>query len=634
MLLKKLSSIALSLLLILSPASTIAAGLSPPSQPPVSQAAPDRLEDVIISFNKAPGQAEKNAVTALGGTVKQTFTIIPAISGKLPSQALEALKRNPIVKDMELDLPVYALEYSPAAELENSWGVKQINAGLAHESGFLGSYSGKHVKVAVIDSGANYNHKDLKASFDPSDLGRDFVQNDDYPMDVYGHGTHVAGTVAAARDGFGVVGVAPEVQIMALRILDDNGVGSESRVIAALQWISDYNAAHPDDPIRITNNSYGTGSYSSLLNSAFDASAKAGVLHIAAAGNSGNSAGSGDNVIYPAKYASVVAVAATDKNNLRASWSSTGSDVEICAPGVSVLSTWNDSTSYLNPQPFSFTGYANDFYKEGSGTSMASPHVAGVAALLMASDPSLSSEDVRQRMNSTALDLGTTGKDTKFGYGLVDAAAALGIAQAPNNPPAAFAQTVTTLKNNPVTIVLNATDPDGDVLTYSIVSGPSNGALAPIPVTSNTVTYTPSTDFAGTDSFTYRVTDPGGLSAEATVTITVADPAAKTVNVNVTMTKGTKKVNKTIYVWSTAKVSVGEPGALIANATVYGHWSGATTGNKTGITGSDGTVSFKSSQVKLTTGTTPFIFIVDSIVINGVKYEPTGITSGTLDPLK
>lgn len=139
---------------------------------------------------------------------------------------------------------------------------------------------------------------------------------------------------------------------MALKILDDNGAGSVSNVIEAAQWIVDYNTEHQTTPIRITNNSYGTGSYSSMLQETLMRQLVPGILHIAAAGNAGNFSGSGDTITYPAKYESVVAVAAINPNNLRASWSSTGADVELSAPGVSVLSAWNDSTSFENLSRF------------------------------------------------------------------------------------------------------------------------------------------------------------------------------------------------------------------------------------------------------------------------------------------
>ena len=516
---KRFCTVALMFLFLFSHTSTTTAASTSQSasQTAASQNSSADFEDVIVRFRDKPGQAELDAFKGLGGDVSHTFTLIPAISGKIPVQAIEALKKNPLVAEVELDLPVQELEYSSGNELGNSWGVDYINADAAHASG----YSGEGVKVAVLDSGVSFNHSDLRDNFDfaTNELGYDFVMDDSFPDDVYGHGTHVAGTIAAASNGFGVVGVAPKVQIIALRILDDNGVGTESRVIEALQWIVDYNTKHPNSPIRITNNSYGTGAYSSQLEAAFDASARAGVLHIAAAGNSGSSAGTGDNVIYPAKYASVVAVAAIDKNNLRASFSSTGSDVEIAAPGVSVLSTWNDSTSYENPQPVSFAGYAGEYFKEGSGTSMASPHVAGVAALLMASDPSYTAEEVRSKMNETALDLGTTGKDNQYGYGMVDASSALGIAPVTNNPPVAYGQSVNTTKNTSVDITLNATDPDGDPLTYTIAANPANGTVSG---TAPTITYKPNAEFTGADTFKYEVKDSAGSTASATVTINVA----------------------------------------------------------------------------------------------------------------
>ncbi len=585
------------------------------------------FEDVIVRFKDKPGQAELHAFKGLGGDVNSVFTIIPAISGRLPAKAIEALKNNPQVEVVELDYTVQALEYSSENELGNSWGAEHINADAALAAG----YSGEGVKVAVLDSGVNFNHFDLRDNFDLSanELGYDFVSDDFFPEDVYGHGTHVAGILAAASNGFGVVGVAPNAQIVALRVLDDNGEGTASRIIEALQWIQNYNAVHPDSPIRITNNSYGTGSNSSQLEAAFDVLASSGVLHIGSAGNDGSAAGNGNNVSYPARYESVVAVAALDKNNLRASFSSTGSDVEIAAPGVFVLSTWKDSTNFAGPLPFSFAGYAGEYFIEANGTSMASPHVAGVAALLMGSNPGYTAEAVRNKMNETALDLGATGKDNLYGYGLVDASLALEIDSIANHPPVAYNQAVHTTQNTAVAISLIAADPDGDPLSYTIASAPANGIVSG---TGPDITYTPNADFTGADTFTYEVKDSAGSTATATVTINVAPKVTpeRTVDLDVQINATTRKINKINYVWATAKVKVMEAGAQVADATVIGHWEEATTGLNSGNTGKSGTVSFTSEKLIQSTEPQTFTFVVDSVVIGDVNYTLNGQTTNSI----
>ena len=585
------------------------------------------FQDVIVRFKDKPGQAELHAFKGLGGEVSNVFTIIPAISGKLPAKAIEALKNNPQVEVVELDYTVQALEYSPENELGNSWGANHINADDALEAG----YSGEGVKVAVLDSGVNFNHFDLRDNFDFSanELGYDFVSDDFFPEDVYGHGTHVAGILAAASNGFGVVGIAPNAQIVALRVLDDNGEGTASRIIEALQWIQNYNAVHPDSPIRITNNSYGTGSNSSQLGAAFDVLASSGVLHIGSAGNDGSAAGNGNNVGYPARYESVVAVAALDKNNQRASFSSTGADVEISAPGVSILSAWKDGVNIAGPQPFSFAGYAGEYFIEANGTSMASPHVAGVAALLMSSDPSYTAEAVRKKINGTALDLGEIGKDKLYGYGLVDASSALGIGQIVNNPPVAYDQTVNTMKNTPVAITLIAADPDGDPLTYTIASAPANGTVSG---SGSEITYTPNPDITGVDNFTYEVTDGAGSTATATVTVNVAPTAAPTRSVDlvVQMSSTTRKISKINYVWATAKVKVMEASVQVANATVTGHWEAATTSPNSGNTWKSGTVSFTSEKLIQSTEQRTFTFVVDSVVIGDVNCTLNGQTTNSI----
>jgi subtilisin family serine protease len=291
-------------------------------------------------------------------------------------------------------------------ELVNAWGVAHIQSGAAHARGVTGA----GVKVAVIDTGIDYTHPELSPNYAG---GWDFVNEDDDPMDDHGHGTHVAGTVAAVYNGAEIVGVAPDVELYALKVLDDTGYGWWSDVIAALEWAV-------DNGIQVTNNSY-AGDVAvdpnepelAALRAAFDSAEAAGVLHVAAAGNSGNADGTGDNVSYPARFESVVAVAATDQSDNRASFSGTGPAVELSAPGVSIYSTTRGG------------GYGLD-----SGTSMASPHVAGTAALVIAAGVEDASgngrinDEVRAILTESASDLGAAGRDPLYGWGLVNAARA------------------------------------------------------------------------------------------------------------------------------------------------------------------------------------------------------------------
>jgi len=404
----------------------------------------DNLTRVFIAFDKPVGPSEQALVRAHGGKIKYSYSIVDAIAATLPAQAIEGLSHNPHVASVEIDDTVYATDI----ELDNSWGVKRIGAGDVHASTTLNMNKGAGVNIGIIDSGINYNHTDLDDNYRG---GYDFYYYDNDPMDVYGHGTHVAGTACAEdnengvknADGtplYGVVGVAPECNLYSLRVLNENGVGYWSDIIAAVQWstgVPVYLEAWGATPATTTqgvkmdviNLSLGQSrDPGSTVKQAFDNAEVKGVIIVAAAGNSGTLSGKGKNVIYPAKFASVIAVGATDPANKRASFSSTGPEVELAAPGVSVYSTWNDNTSYSNPQPVCVLG---DCYKYGSGTSMASPHVAGVAALVIktgVTDTNLNgrkNDEVRKVMNDTAKDLGSVGKDSQYGYGLVSAVAAV-----------------------------------------------------------------------------------------------------------------------------------------------------------------------------------------------------------------
>ena len=337
---------------------------------------------VIVGFKDKP---DKNLIMEHGGEIKYEYTIIPAIACSLPEPAIDALKKHPKIAYVEVDAVVFAID----AELDDSWGVKRIGAGIVHEYN-----KGTGVNVSIIDTGIDYNHPDLAANYKG---GHDFVNKDADPMDDHGHGTHCAGIVAAEDNDVGVVGVAPEAYLYAVKVLDSQGRGYVSDLVAGIEW-------SVNNGMQVISMSLGTTSDVQSLHDACDAAYNAGIVLVAAAGNSGNSRGTGDNIVYPAKYTSVIAVGATDKSDSRASWSSTGPALELVAPGVDVNSTWLGGT-----------------YAVKSGTSMACPHVSGTAALVMAAYPSWTNVQVREQLQNTADDLGAAGKDNQYGYGLVDA---------------------------------------------------------------------------------------------------------------------------------------------------------------------------------------------------------------------
>ena len=339
---------------------------------------------VIISFNRVPGASEEAIVRAVGGKIKKTYRFVPAIAATLPEQAIRKLLANSRVAGIEPDGRIRAVDF----ELDYVWGVKRIGAGTVHASG----HKGAGVNVAVIDTGIDYTHPDLDGNYVG---GHDFVNQDDDPMDDHGHGTHVAGIVAAEDNGFGGVGVAPEANLYALKVMDATGSGNWSDVIAAMEWCI-ANGVH------VINMSF-VGEKSRAVEAECQRAYGAGILLVAAAGNSGDARGWGVSVEAPACYYSVIAVGATDQYDERPWWSSTGYLLELMAPGVAINST-----------------YPGGGIATLSGTSMAAPHVAGTAALLLAAR-GLNNRDLRLTLQQTADDLGRRGWDMIYGYGLVDA---------------------------------------------------------------------------------------------------------------------------------------------------------------------------------------------------------------------
>ncbi len=531
--------------------------------------------DVLIGFTHTPGPSERALVKSHGGSIKYSYHLVPAIAASVPESAIAGLSKNPRITNIDLDGTVHAIDHPTGdVELDSAWGVAHIGAGTVH----LGGNKGTGVKVAVIDTGIDYTHTDLAANYAG---GHDFVNNDTDPMDDHYHGTHVAGTVAAVDDNAGVVGVAPEARLYALKILNASGSGSFSDVIAALQWAV-------DNEIQVTNNSYGSSQNpGGTVQAAFDNSAAAGVLHIAAAGNSGNPRGKGNNVIYPARYDSVVAVAATDGNDNRAWFSSTGDTVELAAPGVGINST----------KPGGVYGTLN-------GTSMACPHVAGMAALVIAAGYA----DVRTQLQTTADDLGDAGRDPQYGFGLVDADEA---AAAVGPPIPAVNVSLNTDKTDYVsgvdtTAVLTAVVKDemgtaisGLASSVFVTTLNVSGVSVTFTETATVGTYIGNLDLSGRPDDTYTVevtvTDTRLISGSDTAIFTIGPAPTGATNVIVDSItydseggrNGDKHLLITVALVDNLANAVGG-----ASVSIELRRDGSLVGSGTATTGTEGTVTF------------------------------------------
>jgi subtilisin len=331
----------------------------------------------------------------------------PVVSAELTQPEIDNLKKHGAVASVEDDMPCYAIdaafrglqvEDQPSVLAETiPVGVSQIKAPAA-----WGNSMGKGIRVGVVDTGIDFNHPDLKANYVG---GASFVPGVPTPMDDAGHGTHCAGTIAAAINGSGVVGVAPQASLYAAKVLDRTGNGQFSWVIAGIDWCI-------KNKMHIISMSLGAPAAPAALQTICNVAWTKGLLVVAAAGNAQGGTPvppAASNVGAPGKYKNVIAVSAINSSNMIASFSSRGSEVDLCAPGVDVLSTIPGG------------GYA-----KMSGTSMACPHVAGAAALTWGAHRFATNEQIWNLLAATVDNLGLPGWDHLFGYGRVNADAASG----------------------------------------------------------------------------------------------------------------------------------------------------------------------------------------------------------------
>jgi subtilisin family serine protease len=354
-----------------------------------------RAADTIV-VGLRPGALAATALDAAGavqvGALPRLRAVVAHVAPAHRSAALRALRHSRAVRYAEPLHRLQALDAAPDPGRAQQWGLDAIGADAAWSV-----TRGAGVVVAVVDTGVA-PAPDLAGRLLP---GWNAIARSDDATDDNGHGTHVAGTVAeVGGNGLAESGVAPEASILPVKVLDSTGTGSDADVAAGIVWAADHGA-------RIVNLSLGGSEPSTVLADGVAYARNKGVLIVAAAGNDGGPVG------VPARLAGVLAVGAVDANRVRAPFSAGGRALDLVAPGVGILQQTLDGVG----------GYAD---RSWSGTSMASPHVAGVAALALAAGRAKTAIGVSRLLTRTALDLGITGRDPAYGAGLVRADAALG----------------------------------------------------------------------------------------------------------------------------------------------------------------------------------------------------------------
>jgi len=513
-----------------------------------SNAPKTRYVNAIIMFK--PGVD----VDVAGIDIIHEYKNLNGIAARIPVFLYNVLEHAWFVSSIQLDHEVSILQDTL------DWGVDDVDAeqvwGGAEDAVDVvqGNVDGSGVKVAILDTGIDYTHPDLD---DVYAGGYDFVDDDSDPKDGNGHGTHCAGIVAAEDNGEGVIGVAPHASIYAVRVLDNWGSGYTSDIIAGIDWAI-------DNGMDVISMSLGGGDYDQAFDDAVDRAYNAGIVVVAASGNDGKG-----TISYPAAYDNAIAVGAIDSDHNLADFSNYGPEQEVVAPGVDIYSTMPTYTVTLN---YWFMGGYSQNYDRMSGTSMATPMVAGVVALILSANPDLTPPEVRDILHTTSVDLGSAGWDQYFGYGEVNA------------------KTTETLSHTEIKLTWNAnTEPDLD--HYNVYR---DGVK--IAETTDT-TYT-DTGLTPETTYTYEVSavDTSGNEGEK------SDPASAT-----TMGENTMHVasidmwyeEKGFWIWRWydvyTKVTVHDSsGSPLSGVTVYLDMTLPDGSHSTGNadTGSDGTVTF------------------------------------------
>ncbi|AQT67226.1 Thermophilic serine proteinase precursor [Anaerohalosphaera lusitana] len=385
--------------------------------------------EFIVKFKPGMARSQVKSMThkhgseILASSRFSRFQRLKVPQGRTAAQMVEIFRKRPEVEYAELNYIARAFASPNDSYYYLQWNFSDPYRGINAEAAWDITEGDPGTIVAVLDSGVAY--EDYGSFQQAPDLAStsfvspyDFINNDAHANDDDGHGTHVAGTIAQNTNNYsGAAGIAYDCSIMPVKVLDDIGEGTYSAIADGV-----YHAAN--NGAKVINMSLGGSGYSTTLRNAVQYAYNNGVTIVCATGNEYNE---GNPTTYPAAYNSYcIAVGATRYDRTRAPYSNTGSYVDLVAPGGDLdVDQNNDGYGDGILQQTFAEGDPTDFgYYFYDGTSMATPHVSGIAAMLISlgiTDP----DDVREALESTARDLGSTGKDNQYGWGLVDAYAAL-----------------------------------------------------------------------------------------------------------------------------------------------------------------------------------------------------------------
>jgi subtilisin family serine protease len=548
---------------------------------------------VVILFKDKVTDKHENLVKSSGGEIKHTYKIINGLAANLSEKEVDNLKKNPLVASVDPDVEVRALDINAD---------NQIRASDVWSAG----YTGTGVKVAILDTGIDTTHPEFNSRI--VNCHNEIYKVKTTCLDENGHGTHVAGIVGASGVYPSAKGVAPSALFVIDQVLNAQGSGSLSGIIAGI----DYSVASGAKVISmslgtspITKNSPNCDSTYPSFTAAITNAVNAGVTVVAAAGNSGQ-----QGVGAPACISKTIAVAAVSSTDSIASFSSVGAPVKdhgIAAPGVSIFSTWKSGA-----------------YNTISGTSMATPHVSGTIALMLQAKPSLTPTEIKNTLFNTACTSTTdpscpTGAvpNNSYGYGRVDALRAVNAVLAPVSPPPTTIHDVavtdvtapsSVVQGNTVTVGVTVKNEgtESESFTASLADTTDNTSIGSQSVTlaaggSQTIQFSWSTSSASvalhtltaTASTVTGETDTADNTKTASVTVTSSSTTATTVSITAVdyNTSGGKNADRQLNIKLTLKDNLQNP-VSGASVSIQLYRNGSPVATGTGTTTTDGTVTF------------------------------------------